>query len=111
MNLTAEEFHKQTGMRFRVTQKQRAAIKAGTLTRDEAFQQAVDAGVIELRMNHASRTNDSWKDTTLTIDNFQEKTGRRFRLDSGRAKLVRDKALTREEAFEQTVEEKRNGIQ
>ncbi len=42
--LTLENYRSVTGKRFRVTPEQKARIKAGTLTREEAFQEFLRKG-------------------------------------------------------------------
>jgi len=109
--LTLDNFLERTGLRFRVSREQNQQIKDGTLTREQAFQQALESGQIQERVEEAERLRNAWLDDDLTLANFEAKTGRRFRLDRERAKMVQNKVLTREEAFAQTLQERRSELQ
>jgi hypothetical protein len=109
--LTLDNFLERTGLRFRVSNEQRAAIKAGTLTREAAFQQALESGELQKRVDEETALRNAWDDPTLTLANFKDRTGRRFRLSRERAKMVEAKLITREEAFAQTVAERRQETQ
>lgn len=102
------EFEAQKGIRFRVTRDQHARIKAGTLTRELAFQEFVNSGGPERAAKKKAAAEvpiSVWKDSQLTLENFSEKvraaTGhaRRFRVSSEQ----KERGLSREEAFTETV--------
>lgn len=105
--LTLDNFRVRTGLRFRVSNEQRVLIKSGTLTREEAFVYALESGDLQKRVDQAVALRNAWIDSDLTLTNFREKTGRRFRLNRERTQLVESKVITREEAFAQTVLERR----
>lgn len=65
--------------------------------------------------NHLQSIPQSvWQDATLTLDNFTERvkqaTGstRRFRVTKEQNQLITEGKLTREQAFQQTVEKMRS---
>lgn len=109
--LTLNNFLERTGLRFRVNNEQHQLIASGELTREAAFQQALESGDIQKRVDQEAALRNAWLDLTLTLKNFTEKTGRRFRLSRERAQLVRSKVITKEEAFAQTVAERRQETQ
>lgn len=104
--LTIDNFETQTGFRFRVSKEQNTRITAGTLTREQAFQEFINSGGVEKAQARKLEIPDSvYSDPTLTIDNFSEKvktaTGKARRFRMSREQFARHKAgtLTREQAF------------
>jgi len=102
--LTLENYSERTGRRFRVNREQAERIKAGSLTREEAFQ--------EFLANGGTPSTDSTpiprevlEDPELTLDNFtdfvRERTGqsRRFRVSQEQSDRIKAGTLTREQAF------------
>jgi hypothetical protein len=110
-DLTLDNFLERTGLRFRVSNTQFELIKAGQLTREQAFQEALENGDIQKRIAEEEALRNAWHDPTLTLGNFKERTGRRFRLNRERTQMVETKVITREEAFAQTVAERRQNTQ
>lgn len=109
--LTLDNFLERTGLRFRVSSTQFELIKSGELTREQAFQDALASGEIQKRVAEEMTLRSAWHDSTLTLANFKERTGRRFRLSRERTQMVDAKLITREEAFAQTVAERRQVTQ
>lgn len=105
--LTLENFLVQTGLRFRVSNHDAKLIEGGQLTREQAFQTALESGGLQKRVDQEVTLRNAWFDSDLTLANFKERTGRRFRLNRERTQLVESKVITREEAFAQTVLERR----
>jgi hypothetical protein len=77
------------------------------MTREQAFAQALESGELQKRVDLETALRNAWTDPTLTLANFKERTGRRFRLNRERTQLVESQVITREEAFAQTVAERR----
>ena len=113
-DLTVENFTERTGRRFRVSREQHARIKAGTLTREEAFNEFLSNGGPQLSRPATTVTSvpiEVFLEPGLTIETFSDvvkaKTGkpRRFRVSSAQAELIKAGKLTREQAFSETVSE------
>ena len=110
-NMTLETFQQTTGMRFRVTREQKKLIDEGVMSREDAFQEALESGEIQRRIDAAQNAESFWADPELSMENFKEKSGRRFRLDRDRARRVKNNEITRQEAFNELVSEKRTEYQ
>ena len=94
-----DEFRRITGRRFRLTPEESGRVKSGEATREQILQERFDAG-----LEPKQKTEDFWNDPRLTLDNFKEIAGRRFRRNRDQA--VR--GLSRAEAFAETLAEKKN---
>lgn len=110
MNLTIDNFTKNTGFRFRVNRDQKAEIKAGTLTREQAFQSFLEGGGLERMQARPQQIPDSvYLNPTLTLDNFSSVvkdaigTTRRFRASRDQHERITAKTLTREQALAEIV--------
>jgi len=113
--LTLENFTKETGLRFRVSMAQQLAIKSGTLTREQAFNDFLANGGLE-KLKNKSRPevpDEVYHMDGLTLENFGEfvekKIGvsRRFRVSREQAKRIEEGTLTREQALQETIAAKR----
>lgn len=111
--VTLDNFYKETGSRFRMTQDQIRRVAAGEITRQQAFEEFIANGGQKPRKPKAVEIPISvYLDESLTIDNFSDKvfaaTGenRRFRINAAQ----RARGLTREQAFQEVVDQKRNSI-
>ena len=94
--------------RFRLTKSQRERITAGTLTREQAFQEFIATGGLErIRKTKQNVPASVWEDAELTIDNFLSKTGLRFRLTKEQASRVKDGSTTREQVFAEYIASRR----
>ena len=106
--LTLDNFTERTGRRFRVSREQNARIKAGSLTRQGAFE--------EFMANGGTNSSESnpipisvLQDPEMSLDNFtkvvRERIGenRRFRVSSEQNTRIKSGELTREEAFSEWV--------
>ena len=69
-----DEFRRITGRRFRLTPEESGRVKSGEATREQILQERFDAG-----LEPKQKTEDFWNDPRLTLDNFKEIAGRRFR--------------------------------
>jgi hypothetical protein len=98
--LTLNNFHEATGHRFRVTKEQHARILAGEITREQALQEFIDGGGLK-RMTEQRETIPSsvLLDPSLTVENFRERTGRRFR----RTKEQVSRGISPQEALAEMV--------
>ena len=116
--LTIENFKEKTGSRFRVSQEQKARIADGTLTREGALQEFLAAGGREkIQARNRPDVPDSiYQQDGLTIENFGERVkaeigvNRRFRVSREQAKRIEEGSLTREQALEEVIAAKRQGV-
>ncbi len=114
-DLTLDNFFARTGFRFRVSKEQRQRIEAGTLTREQAFEEFLSNGGIDRLQNQNKQVipDTVFQDPDLTLDNFAEKvaavtgTPRRFRVSRDQAQRIRSGELTREQAFQETLQSRR----
>lgn len=116
MDITLENYTEITGRRFRVSNDQKNRIEAGELTREEAFQEFINNGGLERnkRSEAPSIPDEVFERSDLTLDNFPEITkeitgqARRFRVSSEQSVRIRNGEITREQAFAEYVEQRRN---
>jgi len=89
------------GRRFRLSKQDKAA----GLSRDQAVLAALENGRTLVQLAAASVAESVSKevlaDPTLTVDNFRERTGRRFRISTEQ----KSRGLTREQAFQEFIRE------
>lgn len=115
--LTIDNFFQETGYHFRVNRKQSALIKAGTLTREQAFQEFITNGGLESlkarpRGKHIG-LNAVLQHEGLTLENFSEVSknltgnARRFRMNRSQVERFKAGTLTREQALSESIAEAR----
>ena len=89
------------GRRFRLSKQDKAA----GLSRDQAVLASLENGRTLVQLAAASVAESVSKevltDPTLTVDNFRERTGRRFRISTEQ----KSRGLTREQAFQEFIRE------
>ncbi len=89
------------GRRFRLSKQDKAA----GLSRDQAVMAALENGrelpPIATVSVADSVAKEVLADPTLTVDNFRERTGRRFRISTEQ----KSRGLTREQAFQEFIRE------
>lgn len=109
-DLTLENFHEKTGFRFRVSNEQNERIAAGTLTREQAFQDFLaSGGAAKLKPRKPEVPDSIYLCDGLTVANFSERvqaaTGvaRRFRMSREQCKRHKDGVLTREQALQEVI--------
>lgn len=96
-----EEYKRITGKRFRISTEQQ---KRG-LTREEALQERLASGDLK-KFTKKEVSGSAWLDPELTLENFREKTGLRFRITPEQ----QARSLSREEAFQETLASKRSEL-
>jgi hypothetical protein len=113
-DLTLENFHARTGFRFRVSNEQKARVKAGTLTREQAFEEFLaSGGVAKLKPRKPEIPDSVYLEDGLTTDNFSERvkaaTGvaRRFRMSREQCQRHANGLLTREQALQEVIASKK----
>lgn len=105
--LTLSNFTEKTGLRFRITKAQKARIDAGEMTRDDAFAEFVaNGGPSRLSDRKPEVPLSVWLAPDLTLENFKDRTGRRFR----RLKDQVQRGLSAQQAFEEIVAAKRAAV-
>lgn len=102
--ISFESYERITGKRFKLTK----AEKTAGLSREEALANRFNEG-LEKYSTPVPRakpplSNEVWNDPELSLENFLEKTGRRFRISPDQ----KERGLSREQAFEETRNEKRS---
>lgn len=100
--MSLEEYTERTGKRFRLSRDQKRRFDAGEITREQALQERVTEGLEKFVKK--SVPDSVWLDPELSLANYSDKTGIRFRktLDQ----IAR--GLTREQAFQEILKEKRS---
>lgn len=108
--LTPDNFQEKHGHRFRVNNEQQARIAAGTLTREQAFEEFLAKGGVEKLKPRKPEIPDSvYLSDGLTLENFSERvkeaTGvaRRFRMSRAQSALATESKLTREQALAEVI--------
>lgn len=109
---TLENFTERTGRRFRISREQKTRIEAGSLTREEAFNEFISNGGLQLTRSSSNISvipPEVFLEPGLTLETFSSvvktKTGvaRRFRVSSEQAARIKAGELTREQAFLETI--------
>jgi len=114
-DLTLNNFTERTGFRFRISKEQKARMDAGTLTREQAFQEFLErGGLAELQKRSRPEIPDSvYLEDGLTLENFEERVAaavgvaRRFRVSQEQKERIDAGTLTRECALQEVIFEKR----
>ena len=96
-----EDYQRITGKRFRLSRDQAARVEAGTLTREQALRERFQEGLDSFKKREVR--GSAWLDPNLTLENFNEKTGCRFRITPDQ----QARSLNREQAFQETLTTKR----
>lgn len=106
-NITLENFQKLTGRRFRMNREQSQRFKDGSLTREAAFQEFISNGGLNVKSKKELDLS-TLEDPSLSLENFQERTGLRFRVSKDQSRRLSSGEMTREEAFREFLQEKIN---
>lgn len=114
-NLTLDNFTEQTGFRFRISHEQKARITAGTLTREQAFEEFIKSGGLDAlqKKRRPDVPDEVYLRDDLTLANFAEHVTvvigvpRRFRVSREQKARIDNGTLTRESALLETIEQKR----
>ena len=108
--LTLDNFNAKTGFRFRINNEQKERVKAGTLTREQAFTEFLaSGGADKLKPRKPEIPLSIYLCDGLTVANFSERvkadTGvaRRFRMSREQCKRHKDGVLTREQALQEVI--------
>jgi len=116
-DLTLDNFTERTGIRFRVSREQKNQIDAGTLTREQAFQDFLNNGGLDKLKERPQDIPDSvYLDPDLTLENFTDKVEaaigvrRRFRVKGDQKERMDAGNLTREQALAEIVAAKQQTV-
>jgi hypothetical protein len=100
--ISFEEYTRLTGKRFRLSRDQQRRVATGEITREDALRERFASGLDEFVKK--SIPDSVWLDPELSLANYSEKTGRRFRMT--REQTTRN--IGREAAFQEILSEKRS---